>query len=380
MDKKVCIISFSDLSRDIRVRKHIRAVKEIANVTAVGLGPSKIQGVEDIILDSSRRLSFLKKIISVLELSFGRELVYYWKRYKPIYEILKDKKFDLFIANDTITLPLVLRLADKNNVRIILDAHEYSPLEWENKWYWRFTFQKLYNYICKNYLPKIDYIFTVCPEIANKYSHEFGIRPDVLMNVPDYTEVSFKPTSSNKIRLICHGGVSSGRNSEEMIKMVGFLDKRYEFHFMVMSSQRNYLNNLKRLASKIGHERIFFHNPVPPDEVITKISEFDIGVYILIPNSFNNKFALPNKFFDFIMAGLCVAIGPSPEMARIVNQYNCGIVSSDFSPESLADRLNSLTPVQIDSYKRNSLESAKVLKAESEWQKLINVVTNLLEE
>jgi hypothetical protein len=38
-------------------------------------------------------------------------------------------------------------------------------------------------------------------------------------------------------------------------------------------------------------------------------------------------------FVEFIQARLAVAVDPSPEMARLVQRYGCGVVAPDFPPK-----------------------------------------------
>ena len=74
-----------------------------------------------------------------------------------------------------------------------------------------------------------------------------------------------------------------------------------------------------------------------------------------------------------------VAIGPSPEMARLVRQYNLGIIAKDFSPQEMAKSLNSLSKEQILQYKENVNKAAKILNAEKEGEKLLNIIEEVLE-
>jgi hypothetical protein len=60
--------------------------------------------------------------------------------------------------------------------------------------------------------------------------------------------------------------------------------------------------------------------------------------------TFNLKYILPNKFFEFIQARLAVAIGPSVEMKRLVKEWDCGIVAANFEAKSMAAEINRLTP------------------------------------
>ena len=51
---------------------------------------------------------------------------------------------------------------------------------------------------------------------------------------------------------------------------------------------------------------------------VATLNAHDVGIHILPPVNFNNRWALPNKFFDYVQARLGVIIGPSPEMARVL--------------------------------------------------------------
>jgi hypothetical protein len=100
-------------------------------------------------------------------------------------------------------------------------------------------------------------------------------------------------------------------------------------------------------------------------EIVARASHYNIGLYLLQPTGFNASHALPNKFFEFVQARLAIAIGPSPEMARLVTRFDCGIVATDFKPETLAARMNALTAGEISEYQHAANRAAEVLCAEA---------------
>jgi glycosyltransferase involved in cell wall biosynthesis len=112
--------------------------------------------------------------------------------------------------------------------------------------------------------------------------------------------------------------------------------------------------------------------------ICSKLSEYDIGFYLLPPVGFNYIHSMPNKLFDFLMSGLCVAIAPSIEMQKVVQHYKCGIVAPDFQPKSLAAVINTLCVEEINEKKLASLEAAKRLNAEIECEKIKNIIESLL--
>ena len=100
------------------------------------------------------------------------------------------------------------------------------------------------------------------------------------------------------------------------------------------------------------------------------IRHYDMGIFLLPPVNFNYENTLPNKLFDFIQARLGIAIGPTPEMAEIVNHYHIGIVSEKFTAESLAEKLNQVTKADIETFKKNTNVAAKELNAEVNAKKI----------
>ena len=103
-----------------------------------------------------------------------------------------------------------------------------------------------------------------------------------------------------------------------------------------------------------------------------------MGVFLIPPVNFNYANTLPNKLFDFIQARLAVAVGPTPEMAEIVNTYKIGVVSPDFTPKSLAGKLNSIIPEQLQTFKQNSTAAAERLNAEENKKILIELLEKIL--
>ena len=161
-----------------------------------------------------------------------------------------------------------------------------------------------------------------------------------------------------------------------MIRMLDDLDDRFTLDLILVPSEPAYFDYLRRLAR--DRPRVRFLDPVPMPEIAARLNHYDLGLYLLEPNSFNNRHALPNKFFEFIQARLAIAIGPSPEMARLVRAHGLGIVADDFDPRSLAASLKGLTTADIDAFKAASHRAAPVLSWDYEREILRQEVARLL--
>src|SRR4029450_13548682 len=89
------------------------------------------------------------------------------------------------------------------------------------------------------------------------------------------------------------------------------------------------------------------------------------------PSNDNNSVALPIKFFDFIAAGLAGCVGPSPGMARMVNEYGFGCFTPSFDTTEAARTLNTLTFEEIERMRESTRGAARLFNEDSEMSKML---------
>ncbi|VEF49594.1 group 1 glycosyl transferase [Bacillus freudenreichii] len=373
---KIMVLSFTNPKSDPRVNRQIRMLKSDYQIIVAGEGNANIDHVEFIEIEKEKKKFVNGKIVSGLFLFLRSYKRFYWSfaKVRNTYKKLKDIYFDIIIANDIETLPLALELANNNGAKVIFDAHEYYPRQFENNFKWKVLFQGYYAYLCKKYMKQSDAVFTVCEGLRSEYKKEFGIESKILTNAPDFENL--KPSKvSEKIRIIHHGIANKSRKIENMIEIMDYLDDRFELDLMLVKKNPEYYNFIQKIASKRKNVKVI--EPVEMRDIATFINKYDIGLFLLEPINFNYQNALPNKFFEFIQARLMIAIGPSEQMAKIVNEYKCGVVSVDFTPRSLALKLNSLDKSDIELYKKNSDDVAEILSSLSNEEILKSTIRNI---
>lgn len=370
----ILIISFSAIDRDPRVNRQIELFKNEYNLTLVGYSDSNKSEVELINIERKKN-SLPKKLISAGLLALKCFEKYYWSQnhIQQTLQKLEGRTFDLILANDISSLPLAFELTS-NGTHVVFDAHEYSPREFEDKFVWRMLFQRYYYFLCSSYIPKVDAMMTVCEGIAQEYHKNFGVNPVVITNAPHYQNLH--PTSVDKdaIKIVHHGLAHKSRKIELMIEVFKLLDQRFYLDFYLVGDVE-YINQLRSLAKDLP--RIRFCPPVNMKKLSEVSNKYDIGLFLLFPINFNYAMALPNKFFEFVQARLAIAIGPSLEMARLVTQYDCGVVAKDFEPSSLAKVLNDLSSEKIAYFKTQSNIAAKSLCFERNAEKIRKLVNQL---
>ena len=379
--KRILIVSFSNTSRDPRVLRQIGTLSKIYDVDVAGLESSNTMVKHYFQISKGAKVSnkFVNKTVKALLLIFRLyERFYFFEMGTPSEEVssLNQNDYDLVIANDFNSLPFVSRFV-KKNTRILLDAHEYYFDEMNSRIRSR-IFRPYRTWVAKQYLPNVSSMTTVSPGIADLYKKEFNhLDVKLVRNIPSSVDTNFVSHIDHNIELIHHGIAVEGRGIKELIDLVRLLDKRFSLNLMLVETDASYLLNLKRHAQILG-DRVRFISPVPTSEIVSKISLYDLGIYLISPLSINNRLALPNKFFESIHANLGIIIGPSPEMAEIVTAHSIGMVSSSFELAKIAHIMNNLDRMQIEKFRRNSFDASRILCWEEESKVLIALVSKLV--
>lgn len=374
---RILCLSFSPLHTDPRVRRQIEVLRAEHTVTAAGFSDPRAPGVTFVNVSGTRK-NVQQRALAAARL-LGRRFDAYYRNIGYIVaaeSALRGNSYDLIVANDADAWPLALVL--RGSARLLFDAHEYAPREFENLWWWRHLHGPFLHYVCAQCLGRADAVTTVCDGIADEYARVFNIRrPVVLMNTPPRRDAAPQAVPRDEIRMIHHGAAIRSRRIETMILALDHLDNRFSLDLMLVGNDTGYLSELRQLART--RPRVRFRPPVPMQQIPEETRDYELGVFLLAPTNFNYQHALPNKFFEFIQARLAVAIGPSPEMARLVRTHNCGLVADDFTPVALARSLCVLTPDMIARLKRGAHSAADALCWENESKKLRAIVRQLLD-
>ena len=271
------------------------------------------------------------------------------------YQSISMLSFDMIFCEDITLLPLAVALREtsvnQGRTKIVMDAREFYPLQFENRVVWKFFLAGLNDYLCRKYLPLADTVFTVSPGLKDAYEKEYGVSCKILPSYSFFHNISPHSTGES-IRIIHHGLASAGRKLETMFEIADLLDSRFSVDFMLVPNEPYYYKRLQKLAARTPRVRLL--HPVPMPQIVKFISQYDMGLCWFSPATFNLRHCWPNKLFECIQARLALAVAPLPDMAKIVAEKNLGVVASNFNPESFAMRLNSLTAADIDVFKGNA--------------------------
>ncbi|TRW47585.1 glycosyltransferase family 4 protein [Georgenia yuyongxinii] len=367
---RILVLSFSPIAKDARVLKQVRLFAEQYAVTTCGYGESP-DGVGEHIRIPDEYVYWQKDRSLLLQRRFAA--VY---RRNAVMDYLWDRlprgSFDVVLADDVDTVPLALRLAPHGGVHA--DLHEYAPREKEDLARWRVFVGPYMAWLCREYVTQCASVTTVGQGIADEYQRVFGIPAGVVTNAAPYVDLEPIPVG-NPIRMVHSGNAMRARGLVELVDAVVRARADVTLDLYLMPTEHDLLDELA--VRSAGSGRVTIHDPVPYAHLVGTLNRYDVGVHVLPPVNFNNKWALPNKVFDYVQARLGLLVGPSPEMARMVREHDLGVVTEDFTTEATIAAIEALTPERVAAMKQAAHASAYELSAETQvqgWERAIDAL------
>ena len=273
------------------------------------------------------------------------------------------------VVNDIVGLPLAQAVG--GDVPIVFDAHEHWTSEsasWSRRH--RLSMRRAHEWILDTYVPRTAGMMTVSPGIARDFEERTNVSPRLVTNAPFFQ--ALRPSAvTEPIRARAHRCRRRATPSRRHDRSRPFAGRSLHPRSRACKRQR-----LSPPAGATGGLRTRNKGlpAVPVDELLSFANTYDVGVFLLPARFPNQVHVLPNKLFDYIQARLAVAIGPSQEMAAVVREWDCGVISESFTVEAFAASLAELNVDEVGRLKANSDRAAHVLTAEHNRSVVLEVV------
>jgi len=380
---RIALVCVSPLQHDSRVLRHAALlvgagydVRIFAQAPLPAVPPAPVTVIPGPGSDTRVRLGMVLRQAPASLLPVSADLLYWLSqsRLTARGDLLRFNP-NLVIANDWRALPLAVAAKRGCGARIIYDSHEFAPEEFADSWRWRVLARQHVVRIEDRYIREANAVATVSDGIADALAQRYGlVRPTVISNTPAWQETAFRPTT-RPITVLYHGAVVPRRGLEILIESVASWPDA--FRLVIRGpAQGGFDQHLRNLAGPFG-ERIALEPPVPPDQLISTAAQADIGIFLLSNSTTHARFAMPNKIFEYMQAGLMVISSDLPEIRRAIEAAGCGMLLSDDSPEGIATCLAGLDTSGIDACKRAALARAQDINFEAEGGKLLTLVARL---
>ncbi|WP_239739612.1 glycosyltransferase [Mammaliicoccus sp. P-M59] len=282
---------------------------------------------------------------------------------------------DIYHANDLNTLPQAivcskLRLKPKP---LIYDSHEVQS---DRTGYNPKTIKSIESFMLKF----VDQMI-VENHTRAKYNEDiYGFYPKTLYNYSEKYNIEEKPqinlhkkigiNEDEKI-LLYQGGLQQGRGLELLIEA---MDEIKEGHLLFIGGGKLTQPLKEQAEASKQADRIHFLDKVPFQELPSYTREAYLGFQVLQNICFNHYSASSNKLFEYMMAHVPVISCDFPEIKKVVEETNTGLVVDSHNASEIANAVNQLVK---DTSLRNQLsENTKQAKEIYNWN---NEKSKLLE-
>jgi glycosyltransferase involved in cell wall biosynthesis len=234
---------------------------------------------------------------------------------------------------------------------------------------------KVVGFIERYFIKKVELILTtgeMDSEFLEKY---YGIKNTlVIRNIPLAQPINYKydfrkelEIHEDKTILLYQGVIIGGRGFKPTLEAMKLLPEVC----LVVLGDGERKSEYEQFAKELGlADRIYFMGTIAQEELINYTAGGDLGICLIENISVSYYHALPNKLFEYINAGLPVISSNLPQMKKIVENFDAGIIVDDLSAESIASSIKKLINEKglREKYSLNCLKASKELNWQTEYE------------
>jgi glycosyltransferase involved in cell wall biosynthesis len=273
-----------------------------------------------------------------------------------VLAFLKQTKPNILHCHDLTGLIVGFLHKLQNNVVVIYDSHEFQT-EVKNLKGIRKTVISLLERFC---ILNIDHFITVSESIAKNYQYRYGLKYyNLILNCP-HSESSFKRSnilksnyglSSQDILFIYQGSLSRGRGIELLLN--SFEKLRNSRNHIVFMGKGELEEKIVQFCNT--NPNMHFCPSVKMEHILEYTSSADVGICLTDTSCLNHIYCLPNKFFEYINAGIPVITTELYELSKIIQKFQIGFTIRNETTDDLIQVIKDYPP--LETFK------GKVLKA-----------------
>lgn len=302
--------------------------------------------------------------------------LFYWRKWgvcvTQVLNQLPCDHVDVIVCRNFSSAPFAWWASRRFDAPFVIDEHEHAPTQ-----YAHFRGKmRIYDYLMRmvvarlqrTYFPRAARIMTISSPIARDLSMRYGCPVHTVRSLPPYQmPKSRELSSSDSIELLYHGAIIPNRSLEQTIRAMSLC--REGRHLIIRGvGEKAYIDSLSELAHACGaHDRVTFAPCVAMKDLVASAAASDVGLWTTTCDSFHLRNTLPNKFFEYIMAGLALCVSDFPPLREIMQRCDLGVlIPNTYCPQTLADAFSALTFQDVNRFKRNAQKAAHDLSWDKE--------------
>jgi glycosyltransferase involved in cell wall biosynthesis len=228
--------------------------------------------------------------------------------------------------------------------------------------------QKIWMGLEKRLVPKFKWGYTVSESIAQEFNNRYGVSYKTIRNIPLLKNIDLLPASEKFI--LYQGAVNEARGFEYLVPAMQWVNCK-----LIVCGDGNFMPQLKKLIGEYKLEnKIELKGMLLPEQLSPIAQQAYIGMAIAENEGMNQYLALPNKFFDYIHAGLPQITMNFPEYTAFNKQFEVALLIDDLTPQRIAGAINNLLENDVlhNRLKENCLKARQEFNWQQEEKKLLS--------
>ncbi|EGR0364498.1 glycosyltransferase [Vibrio cholerae] len=348
----ITLTEFRNESRVLKEISSLEASETFDSFTVIALGADDLP-IDDSIT-SKAKVRRIRLLTRKLPKSALFQLIKFIEFMFKCLLMAKKEQAQVVNIHTLALLPLGWLLKKLLKVKLVYDAHE---LETEKNGLHGFR-QLISKYIESIFIRSCDLVIVVGENIADWYANAYKIeRPLVVKNSPRFRLQAKKNLFRERLGilpnqkiLLYQGGLVQGRGVQLILDA---FKERKDSHVVAVFMGYGDLTMEVEQAAK-SHKNIFYFPAVSPNVVLDYTASADIGIHLIQNTCLNHYFCMPNKFFEYAMAGLPVVVSYMKEMAEAVQAADFGVVLSEYSVEAINEAVDRLSERDLTELSNNA--------------------------
>jgi glycosyltransferase involved in cell wall biosynthesis len=176
--------------------------------------------------------------------------------------------------------------------------------------------------------------------------------------------------------LLYQGWISAERNIDTLIQALAHVPPPAR---LVILGYGDYAGHLQQLAGSLGLEgRVHFFGPIASGAMLRYTAGGDLGLIPYLPIDENHRYCSPNKFFEYVQAGVPVLAHDLPFFRQMAGRHGVAACADFTAPEALGRAVAALLQGgALGQMRRRCLEARKTLSWSAEGEKLLALYDGL---
>ena len=369
----ICMVAFSDLRFDYRIFREATSLHQAGHrlsIVSTAFTTDPLVGWDDfevhlIPIDRSRSLRMLYP--------------FFWKE---AGRRLAGIEADVYHVHDLDALGPGVRAAKRRDRPLVYDSHEFwiEQSSLVNRRIMRGFWSKLEKRLMRN----VDRAIAVSQSIAHSLEQRYRLEHvAVLRNLPLY-----RPRlESDRIRqtlgieggrpiVLYQGGFLTENGLQEQIEAAKDFANAA---FVLIGSGPCEAELKEQVRQNHLEDRVYFIDRVPFRELHSYTCSADIGLCLIKGTGKSFYYSLPNKLFEYMMAGLPVLASNFPEMQRVIDETSAGSTADPSNIDAIGQGVRALLadPERRQEQREAALRAARHFNWEQEAEILIQLYNEI---